>query len=56
MSVAAARPPLAVVVLAAGQGKRMASKRIKLLHAVAGRPMVAYVVDAVRGGKSRITP
>lgn len=47
--MAAARLPLAVVVLAAGEGKRMASKRIKLLHPVAGRPMVVYVVDAVRG-------
>jgi len=39
---------LTVLVLAAGEGKRMASKRIKLLHPVAGRPMVSYVVDAVR--------
>jgi bifunctional UDP-N-acetylglucosamine pyrophosphorylase/glucosamine-1-phosphate N-acetyltransferase len=38
---------LTVVVLAAGQGTRMRSKTIKLLHAVAGRPMVTLVLDAV---------
>jgi len=40
--------PLTVVILAAGQGTRMRSKTIKLLHPVAGRPMVARVIDAVR--------
>jgi bifunctional UDP-N-acetylglucosamine pyrophosphorylase/glucosamine-1-phosphate N-acetyltransferase len=39
---------LGVLVLAAGQGTRMRSKKIKLLHAVAGRPMVAHVLEAVR--------
>ncbi len=33
---------LAVVILAAGQGKRMRSQRSKLLHEIAGRPLVAY--------------
>jgi len=37
-----------VLILAAGQGKRLRSKTIKLLHGVAGRPMVAHVLDAVR--------
>jgi len=37
---------LTVLVLAAGQGKRLRSKTIKLLHPVAGRPMVAHVLDA----------
>jgi bifunctional UDP-N-acetylglucosamine pyrophosphorylase/glucosamine-1-phosphate N-acetyltransferase len=37
-----------VLVLAAGQGKRLRSKTIKLLHPVAGRPMVEYVLDAAR--------
>jgi bifunctional UDP-N-acetylglucosamine pyrophosphorylase/glucosamine-1-phosphate N-acetyltransferase len=41
-----ARAPLTVVVLAAGQGTRMRSRTIKLLHAVAGRPMAALVLDA----------
>ena len=39
---------LLILVLAAGQGKRMRSSRIKLLHDVAGRPMVDYVLDAAR--------
>ena len=42
------RPPLAVLVLAAGLGRRMSSKRIKLLHLVAGRPMVVHVLEAAR--------
>jgi len=33
---------LAVVILAAGQGTRMKSARSKVLHAIAGRPMLAY--------------
>jgi bifunctional UDP-N-acetylglucosamine pyrophosphorylase/glucosamine-1-phosphate N-acetyltransferase len=37
-----------VVILAAGKGKRMGSSdRPKVLHAVLGRPMLAYVLDAV---------
>jgi UDP-N-acetylglucosamine diphosphorylase/glucosamine-1-phosphate N-acetyltransferase len=36
----------AVVILAAGLGKRMQSNRAKVLHAVLGKPMVAYVVEA----------
>lgn len=41
----AKRSPLKVLVLAAGQGKRLRSKTNKLLHPVAGRPMVAHVLD-----------
>jgi bifunctional UDP-N-acetylglucosamine pyrophosphorylase / glucosamine-1-phosphate N-acetyltransferase len=41
--------PLTVVVLAAGLGKRMKSRTVKLLHAVWGRPMVARVLDALAG-------
>jgi bifunctional UDP-N-acetylglucosamine pyrophosphorylase / glucosamine-1-phosphate N-acetyltransferase len=37
--------PLNVVILAAGQGKRMKSARPKVLHTVAGRPMLAHVID-----------
>jgi len=36
------------VILAAGQGKRMRSSLPKVLHPLAGRPMVSYVVDAAR--------
>jgi bifunctional UDP-N-acetylglucosamine pyrophosphorylase/glucosamine-1-phosphate N-acetyltransferase len=40
---------LNVVILAAGQGKRMFSERPKVLHLLAGRPLLAHVVDAARG-------
>jgi bifunctional UDP-N-acetylglucosamine pyrophosphorylase/glucosamine-1-phosphate N-acetyltransferase len=40
------RPPLAVVILAAGLGTRMKSALPKVLHEVCGRPMLAYVIDA----------
>jgi bifunctional UDP-N-acetylglucosamine pyrophosphorylase/glucosamine-1-phosphate N-acetyltransferase len=36
------------VILAAGQGKRMRSSLPKVLHPLAGRPMVRYVLGAVR--------
>jgi bifunctional UDP-N-acetylglucosamine pyrophosphorylase / glucosamine-1-phosphate N-acetyltransferase len=36
---------LAVVVLAAGEGKRMRSSRPKVMHEIAGKPMVEHVVD-----------
>ncbi len=39
--------PLAAVVLAAGQGKRMRSSRAKVLHPVAGRPLVLHVLDVL---------
>jgi bifunctional UDP-N-acetylglucosamine pyrophosphorylase/glucosamine-1-phosphate N-acetyltransferase len=40
--------PLHVIVLAAGQGKRMRSSLPKVLHPLAGRPVVAHVLAAVR--------
>jgi bifunctional UDP-N-acetylglucosamine pyrophosphorylase/glucosamine-1-phosphate N-acetyltransferase len=33
------------VILAAGQGTRMKSRRPKVLHQIAGRPMVEYAID-----------
>ena len=36
---------LGVIIMAAGLGKRMKSAVAKVLHPVAGRPMVLYVVD-----------
>jgi len=39
-------PDLDVIVLAAGQGKRMRSDLPKVVHALAGRPLLAWVVDA----------
>jgi bifunctional UDP-N-acetylglucosamine pyrophosphorylase / glucosamine-1-phosphate N-acetyltransferase len=35
------------IVLAAGEGTRMHSRRPKVLHAIAGRPLLAYVLSAV---------
>ena len=40
--------PLDVVILAAGQGKRMHSSSAKVLHRLAGRPLAAHVLAAVR--------
>ena len=39
---------LQIVVMAAGQGKRMRSALPKTLHPLAGRPLVAHVIDTVR--------
>ena len=39
---------LAVVILAAGQGKRMKSQLPKVLHTLAGQPMIQYVLDAAK--------
>ena len=40
---------LEIVVLAAGQGKRMRSSRAKVLHEIAGRPLLAHVLETARG-------
>jgi bifunctional UDP-N-acetylglucosamine pyrophosphorylase/glucosamine-1-phosphate N-acetyltransferase len=40
--------PLSVVILAAGQGKRMASDLPKVLQPLAGRPLLAHVVASAR--------
>ncbi|HEU4516843.1 MAG TPA: bifunctional UDP-N-acetylglucosamine diphosphorylase/glucosamine-1-phosphate N-acetyltransferase GlmU [Steroidobacteraceae bacterium] len=40
--------PLTVVILAAGQGKRMGSDLPKVLQPLAGRPLLAHVVDTAR--------
>ena len=37
-----------IVILAAGQGKRMKSALPKVLHAIAGRPMLSHVLDTAR--------
>lgn len=37
-----------VVILAAGQGTRMRSKLPKVLHCVAGKPMVQHVIDSAK--------
>ena len=40
--------PLNVVILAAGQGKRMNSRLPKVLHVLAGKPLLAHVIAAAR--------
>jgi bifunctional UDP-N-acetylglucosamine pyrophosphorylase/glucosamine-1-phosphate N-acetyltransferase len=41
--------PIAAVILAAGEGKRMKSGLAKVLHTIRGTPMIRHVVSAVRG-------
>src|SRR5205807_10501977 len=40
--------PFAAVVLAAGSGTRMKSALPKVMHPIAGRPMIAYPLEALR--------
>lgn len=45
----------AAIILAAGQGTRMKSKTVKVLHSVGGRPMLDWSVDLARkSGADRI--
>ena len=37
-----------IVILAAGMGKRMNSALPKVLHPLAGRPLLAHVIDTAR--------
>ena len=37
-----------IVILAAGKGKRMHSKRPKVLHEIMGKPMIEYVVEEAK--------
>lgn len=41
------RRELAAVVLAAGEGKRMRSTRPKVMHELAGKPLLLHVLDAL---------
>tara|TARA_R110000868_G_scaffold57591_10_gene177924 strand:- start:19904 stop:21271 length:1368 start_codon:yes stop_codon:yes gene_type:complete len=44
----------AAVILAAGQGTRMKSKTVKVLHSVGGRPMLDWAIDlAAAAGSAR---
>ena len=40
---------LEIIILAAGQGTRMKSPLPKVLHSVAGQPMLQHVVNVARG-------
>src|SRR5437762_13377404 len=42
------RPPFAAIILAAGSGTRMKSATPKVMHSIAGRPMIAYPLEALR--------
>lgn len=42
------------VVLAAGEGKRMKSRRPKVLHPIAGLPMLSHVLKAVESATGRM--
>ncbi len=44
--------PLSVVILAAGQGKRMRSDLPKVLQPLAGRPLLKHVIDSARSLES----
>lgn len=39
---------LAIIIMAAGQGTRLKSKRAKVLHAIGGKPLLAHVIAAAR--------
>lgn len=45
------RRPLAVLILAAGEGKRMKSDLPKVLHLVSGKPMISRVVETAQALK-----
>lgn len=40
---------LAAIILAAGKGTRMKSDKVKVIHDVAGKALVTYVIEAVVG-------
>ena len=46
---------VAAVILAAGKGTRMKSGVVKVLHPVAGRPMIRWAVDAARAAGAAAT-
>src|SRR5580698_4860722 len=38
----------AIVIMAAGKGTRLKSKRAKVLHEIAGQPLLAHVIKAAQ--------
>jgi bifunctional UDP-N-acetylglucosamine pyrophosphorylase/glucosamine-1-phosphate N-acetyltransferase len=47
-SVAANLNAFAIVIMAAGKGTRLKSKRAKVLHEIAGQPLLAHVIKAAQ--------
>jgi bifunctional UDP-N-acetylglucosamine pyrophosphorylase/glucosamine-1-phosphate N-acetyltransferase len=47
------KAPLSVIILAAGQGKRMRSARPKVLQPLAGRPLLAHIIETARALEAR---
>src|SRR5512145_770339 len=45
---------LTILVLAAGEGKRMRSRQPKVLHALCGRPLLGYALRSARALADRI--
>lgn len=45
-----------VVILAAGQGKRMFSRQPKVLHSIAGKPMLQHVIDTASHLSPHVSP
>ena len=39
---------LDIVILAAGKGERMVSRKPKVMHEILGKPLVGYVIDAAK--------
>ncbi len=46
MTAAPMEPPIAAIILAAGKGTRMKSDLHKVLHPIAGRPMLLHLIDS----------
>lgn len=53
MEVRMQRQRLAALILAAGKSTRMKSARSKVLHNLAGRPVLAYTIDAAKGAGAK---
>jgi len=51
--MAADAPAAEIIILAAGVGKRMRSDLPKVLHSLAGRPLLGHVLDAARALEPR---
>ncbi len=43
-----------IIILAAGKGSRMKSNKLKVLHEIAGKPIIQYVIDAVNHDNNKL--